>query len=830
VKVYFGNNPALCQLTGAGCSLGTLTVKGTNIASANSLSVTCGHGPQIWIAATTGTTPVGRTDFQLQATVTQRTLVSISANSVNTVNAPTVYSISNTGVITSATVSTAARYITATTGDSPVNTNCNNLAGCPNAFGSCAWLSQPTTYYFLVDPIPTTVASQCSSTVVNGTFTLSSVTPIPITASTLTTQTLTAGSTGIYVRTLSAVEQAVSSKYRVRVASLKYGDDSLSVYVGCNGAVAPSDKASCSYYADSFSTTSQYTDSSWLSLTSASCGVCSNIYITVKASSSCSLNIEENIAFQLYVDLLANPSDLPANGTALSSAWQVSAAQSIRLWAYQNAAQNNYWSITSTTDGFIHVGIGNVNNTVSPADPGSATGHTLKLSVYLNGCIVQTCTTGQVGSATPVRLNNYDQSCFVNVAAPSAGLTYIAGVQVLNADPINRGSGAFYRAQGYNSFIDISTSGASSTTYQIQGRARHYFKTPAVNTNGFASVVIHLNIIDGPRLLLQVADSPNFITAQNAGQSYSGWVQSKICPFGTCTIEVPTYAAHPQVTELYVWVTPAATNSADYHDVLEKPTDYTIFSTIGTQNCGASTAAVPSGGFCAANLNSTNAVGFWLYRNNTLKDQEASCLYNQLLGRCPAPTFQCSGALAQFACLQGFLECDSQGFQVTHCQGLCLSVVNVCGPWYSKYASCSQEFSDYDCLNTRYLPAEPCTGNVAVVSSSGGFNFGLPGSINTPAPAGGFSGGGFNQPVPLPTPSNVPITPDQVEPPIQNSTSHDCGPSPSASPVFTTTATTFIPSSTPSVSAIPPRPTSSAAQLSFSGALLLIMCLLLLVF
>jgi len=330
-----------------------------------------------------------------------------------------------------------------------------------------------------------------------------------------------------------------------------------------------------------------------------------------------------------------------------------------------------------------------------------------------------------------------------------------------------------------------------------------------------------LTIVDGPPVLLQVADSPSFIDAQNSYASFKGWVQSKICPFGTCTIEIPTYAAHPGASTLYAWVTTLPTDAQNYRDVIEKPTNYRLSSTVGTQNCAPLATAVPRTGFCANFTVSTAANGFWLYRNSSLKSDEASCLFNTLINRCPIPTSQCKSYLTQFSCLQGFLECDAQGFQVTQCSGNCLSAINVCGPWASPNVPCSEQFPDYECSNSRYLAAEPCTGDVAITTSAGGYDFGVIGSIVGPSPQGGNTGGGFNNIPPLPSPSAIPITPDQPEPPAGFSPSQDC-PSPTPSPPgrTTTISTGILPTILPPPGPAP-RP-SSTSQLSLSVVVLVV--------
>jgi hypothetical protein len=184
-----------------------------------------------------------------------------------------------------------------------------------------------------------------------------------------------------------------------------------------------------------------------------------------------------------------------------------------------------------------------------------------------------------------------------------------------------------------------------------------------------------------------------------------------------------------------------------------------------------------------------------------------------LTSRCPSPTGQCKSYLSRFSCLQNFLECDAQGFQVTQCAGTCISAENVCGPWYSlNIDDCSQKYPDYVCDSSRYLTAEPCTGDVTITPSAGGYNFGIIGSIQSPAPPSGSTGGGFNNQFPSTSPGPIPLTPDQTEPEPGYSPSRDC---PSATPSPGGRSTTISTGNLPSPTGAPPRP-SSSSQLSLS--------------
>jgi len=328
-----------------------------------------------------------------------------------------------------------------------------------------------------------------------------------------------------------------------------------------------------------------------------------------------------------------------------------------------------------------------------------------------------------------------------------------------------------------------------------------------------------------------VADSPTYIQDQNlqVGLPYSGYVQSKVCPFGLCTIEIPTYAAHPGASTLYIWVTTVPIDGTNYRDVYEKPTNYLISSTIGLSNCVQISSLLPANSFCANLTTVTAGNGFWNYRNATAKVTSSNCTYQDLINRCPTPTYPCQVYLNRFACLQEFRECDGNGFQVPVCAANCQSAINVCGPWYSPYVACKETNVRYMCETSRYAAAEPCTGDVTVANSTGLYNFGLPGSTTNNLPNGGLGGPGSGsnyQTSIAPTTTPVALTPDQVEPPIGLSQSRDC---------FSVTPSPFpsgtVPPRPPGVSASPfatpsPHPRSSASQSSFSIVLVSLLIIL----
>jgi len=336
------------------------------------------------------------------------------------------------------------------------------------------------------------------------------------------------------------------------------------------------------------------------------------------------------------------------------------------------------------------------------------------LDVYLNGCLIGSCTTGLVTMTNPARFNNDDYSCFVSVATPTNSvLPYVAVVSVNPTFPTSLAfASANFRIQSFNSFTALTNTGQSG---QIQGRSRQYYQVAATNTNGPISVVVGLTIIDGPRLLLTAANTPNFMTSfQDQALPYSGWYQQKVCPFGLCTIEIPTFAAHPQVPVIYVWVTTVSTDITQWRSDEEKPTNYVINATTGTQNCVPASQAT-FGTFCST-LNITNAPGgVWNSRSgfDTL-GLEANCIYNSLLCRCSTPTQPCLEALQEFSCLEPFVGCDNQGFKLPKCRTNCEYVVNECGPWlYTGAAgsSCDCQAPQFDCSSNYYVDGTTCSGS-----------------------------------------------------------------------------------------------------------------------
>jgi len=253
----------------------------------------------------------------------------------------------------------------------------------------------------------------------------------------------------------------------------------------------------------------------------------------------------------------------------------------------------------------------------------------------------------------------------------------------------------------------------TNSHFQLIGFDRHYYKVNArvggVQSGNIQSVVITMNIIDGDRVAIIVADSPTFITFYDNlnTNAYNGWSRTKVCYFGECTIEISTRAQHPGVPILYVWVATVTTSSqADYR--LEKPVNYLISATTGVNNCESNSNFVS--GFCQTTVQSLTSV--YSYRDVTLRNAEAQARFENFLCRCEPPTAVCLTALTRFSCLESFRECDNGGFWTPICIAECDNVQTACGPFQESDTTCACTRSEFACSNPRYsvLGTNSCTG------------------------------------------------------------------------------------------------------------------------
>lgn len=807
VDSYFGN---YATTSCSACSLLDIP----QAASAESGShghLTCGISSNFFVIVTMNGHDTGSEDYQLMVSVTQRPVVSLSPGSGSVgYTQSTVFSFNNQAgnIVILAPVNNRI-----TAGDTTVSTSCSD--GCAAVDTGCVYLSQPITYYFIQDFIPQYNKSCGAIQSIPQNFGLTTYNQIVLNDQVL--YTITSGTVQFYTRTFTATELASYDSFRVRVSNIN-NNAYIEFYLGCNGAATSN---ACSYYQTEFSTSSSLV-SEWVSL---GCGSCQKLFIVVKAPyTTCEYGPDPQ--FQITVDFTYG--SLPVSGVALTSAWQASGIEK-----YADSTLANYWSVTSSSDGFLHVGIGNVNGTGYPSN--EFYGHTLLLTVYLNNCPIASCETGQLLSEIPQRKANYDMSCFVNFATAGSGISYLAVVSVPSGVSIDfEYSAAFYRAQSYNSFTDLSTTG--NNVFTLQGRARHYYKIASSSNGSPISVKISLNILSGPRIIMQAASTSDFMTNYaNSNVSYPYWNVYKVCPFGMCTIELPTLASHPGSDFIYVWVSTAPTNGdTDFRTGFEKPTNYQISATTGLKNCGSLSNILSSSAFCNGVSTSNNNNGFWILRDGVDADHEASCLYNNIIPTCPSPSAACLSAFKRFACLETFRQCDTSGFWVPKCRSECLTVTQVCGQFYEIYGS--NLATIFNCGSANYLDSEPCTGDISSQFNTSGliynnqdiFGTGLLLPGNGPNAYGGPNGP-YENPLyfPSPSPSAIPLTPDQPSPPAPLSNSHDCLPtsSPSINPRTTTFTTTPIFTNTPTISTFispPPKPSSSNVTVP---SLLVLLCI-----
>jgi len=438
-----------------------------------------------------------------------------------------------------------------------------------------------------------------------------------------------------------------------------------------------------------------------------SCDSCSRVILAV-VPSFCQF---ECTRYTLQVNSVARDSAL--SSTTLTPQWIGGA---IQRYGVASAAQFKDYTVTAGTDGFVHVAIGNVNGTRTNQHEGLVE---IYRGAPSSNCLVASCFSGDnsyLNGESLVDDNQEDHSCFVHFAG-AAGQVYTA--RVSPDDSIDASSaGLFYRVQAFTAFSPLSSTVSAAV---LQGTNRHYYSVAGVSASGAPqSVVIHLNVDNGPRLLVEVADSPNYRFAVDGSNIYNGWSQAKTCYFGECTIEVATTAAqHPGAAVFYVWVTPVAPVAGE--SGIEKETVYRISATTGAGNCVASGSLTSSAPFCASNLNSGSS--YFAYRSASQRDSEASCRYDSLLCRCTAPLPTCQTALKRFSCLESFRECDANGFWTPVCRGECSAVEASCGSWLpdsldALSTTCSCGRSEFSCGSSRYADAETCTGAVPVPSPS----------------------------------------------------------------------------------------------------------------
>jgi hypothetical protein len=219
-------------------------------------------------------------------------------------------------------------------------------------------------------------------------------------------------------------------------------------------------------------------------------------------------------------------------------------------------------------------------------------------------------------------------------------------------------------------------------------------------------------------VLVEWSDIPNFRSSffdqdvkyvqQAPITNGKGWHQAKVCHFGICELAISTRAQHPNITTIYVFVTPISSSedNSQRFNAHEKPTNYRIKATTGSGNCGGVTA----GGFCSdAGLAGTS---YWNYRWPVERHLEAKNRFDCLQCRCPIPDSACNVTLKRFSCYESFRECDADGFWIPICRDECNRVTASCTSLLPLTPNCACDRTEFNCQSARYLDTEPCTGVV----------------------------------------------------------------------------------------------------------------------
>lgn len=444
----------------------------------------------------------------------------------------------------------------------------------------------------------------------------------------------------------------------------------------------------------------------------------------------------------------------------------------------------HYWTVPAGSEGFVHASIG---LTRGSADTGITINHdrtkfhNVYMKMFRGGCHITSCQTNTAltncaGGAAGVT-SEASMSCYVNDhwRVDRNGVRNFAWA---DGSAINRNISAdalyylvvspvestsyfrnyiSYSIRAQNAFTSLT--GTASGAITIHGFDRHYFKVAASEGGVPKSVVVRINVNQGPRLIVDAADTEFFVDEYSngvaaaatlvttaRGQStplkvpdshasiydstvavpvggYRGWTRRQVAEHGETRIEISTRAMHPHSDWIYIWVTPEqdGTNAP-----CEKPTIFTISGTTGTANCGAIGATA---GFCttavSGSATSIGGANFFTTVNATSRQREAECRFDKIVAcYCPRPNVACLAALREFACLETFHECDPDGFAVGMCRDQCSRVEEACGPWIpvGGAGTCAGCYPEYSCAcNSRYLDgpdtgATTCTGTIRPAS------------------------------------------------------------------------------------------------------------------
>jgi len=340
------------------------------------------------------------------------------------------------------------------------------------------------------------------------------------------------------------------------------------------------------------------------------------------------------------------------------------------------------FQIQATNQEILLINIANANNSISDS---------FTLSISSGTCSLGTCST-IVGT------------CSVAVTPVTPNQTYYAFVSTVTLPDTSLLTELTFRIQALNTLPNLETT--VNNHYQALPRNLQIFKVNGRQngspTGEIQSVVITTELIDGNPLIISVSDRPDF----------NGWRRSKICDFGTCTLEFPTRASHPGFSVFYVSVRVDSGITLNF----VKPTNYKIYATTGLKNCETTASFIS--GFCLPTVSTLSHV--YKYRDAEARNAEAQARVESFSCKCPYPQAECVSKLTRFSCLESFRECDSHGFWTPLCRNECEDVVSSCGPWHSSSNNCTCERPEFSCGSSRYSDDDSsvCTGHQVIVPSA----------------------------------------------------------------------------------------------------------------
>lgn len=660
--LYFGNSPpaATCNRCFQALTLSSTTA---------TLTIDCGLGSPLWIAVEANTATAYVVDYWIQVNIIQKAVRPLSAPSLSghtatTVVTPysteTVFTVVDTAQTFAITGITTTGTLSRVSNGDVVQTGC--ATGCNNVYSSCP-LSGPATY--AIDVMPAAAVLCASSNSSSSSVTFQNIVSVAISTTVSYSFCSTPVTTHFYNLASSSYNNNLVTGFTFTLIDITASN---SINVGFLCGSLPCTMPIALGEASSFTTT----------FSLSSCQTC-NLFFSVSPSSSCG----QCVAYSFRIDPVLRQGTL-SGVTLAPPAWN-----GIYLNNYAHATTSTYeeFIVTAGSGGFVHVAVGNANSTIRVD---------LFQGAFESGCPIKTCTTGGnflVGFDGYNQPQTVGESCFVYSPAVS-GEVFVA-----RATLVAEGNAPAFRIQAITSWTTISN---SPITAQIIGNNRQYY---TFSTSNVESIVLHLSMIDGPRVTVTLSDQIALALNPSSANLVTNFVRTMTCHYGECRIEIPTLAVHPGTTTFYV-IVETIINPSD-GTAIEKPTNYQISATVGTQNCVASSGLSLS--YCAGVLNSGSS--FWNWQYSNLRDQEASCFFNTIDCYCPIATVPCQTQLKRFACVETFRECDTNGFIAPTCRGECYQVETECGAF-----TCSS--FTRTCGDARYLDSEPCSGTVSTLNNT----------------------------------------------------------------------------------------------------------------